>query len=52
MFSDFGHSHTVSDVDGEPTRMNVVEHISEEGIVTISGDRHRLDDDDYVKVEH
>ena len=70
MFSDFGHSHIVSDPDGEPTRMNIVRSISKtgvcfplcclrrpvmnrshSGVVSVAGNRHRLDDDDHVKFE-
>ncbi|CEO94323.1 hypothetical protein PBRA_000108 [Plasmodiophora brassicae] len=51
IFSDFGKAHTVTDIDGEPLRINVVQSISKTGVVTVAGDRHRLDDGDYVKFE-
>eukprot|EP00475_Leptophrys_vorax_P000539 TRINITY_DN102_c0_g1_i1.p1 TRINITY_DN102_c0_g1~~TRINITY_DN102_c0_g1_i1.p1 ORF type:complete len:1081 (-),score=373.56 TRINITY_DN102_c0_g1_i1:63-3305(-) len=51
IFSDFGPAHTVTDPNGEPTKTNVVEHITKEGIVTVAADRHGLDDGDFVKFE-
>lgn len=51
IFSDFGSSHVITDADGEPCRMNVVTGISETGIVTVSADRHGMDDGDHVHFE-
>jgi len=51
VFSDFGKSHTVTDPDGEPTRMNVVQSISKTGVVKVAANRHRLDDGDHVRFE-
>eukprot|EP00474_Spongospora_subterranea_P009835 CRZ10293.1 hypothetical protein [Spongospora subterranea] len=51
IFSDFGPSHIVTDPDGEPSRINVVQHISKTGVVTVVGNRHRLDDGDHVKFD-
>jgi ubiquitin-activating enzyme E1 len=51
IFSDFGPSHVITDPNGEPTKSNVVEKISPEGIVTVATDRHGMDDGDYVKFE-
>jgi ubiquitin-activating enzyme E1 len=51
IFSDFGPEHTVNDPNGEPTKINVVEDVTADGIVTVSGDRHGLDDGDFVTFE-
>lgn len=51
IFSDFGPCHTITDPNGEPTKMCVIEDISPDGTVKVSGDRHNLDDGDYVRFE-
>lgn len=53
IFSDFGADHHVFDLDGSAVRTVVVDHISRaaNGVVTIDGDRHLLNDGDLIKFE-
>jgi len=52
-FSDFGDEFAVFDEDGTPVRSVIIDHISNatNGVVTIDGDRHLLNDDVVVKFE-
>jgi len=57
VFTDFGPKHHVTDVDGEPARINVVDDISvheENGkhhlIITVAAARHGLDEDAVIQV--
>lgn len=53
VFSDFGDEFHVFDPDGVAVRSVVVDHVSQakNGIVTIDGDRHLLQDGDLLKFE-
>jgi ubiquitin-activating enzyme E1 len=58
VFTDYGPSHVVTDLDGEIARVNVIEEIEikedEKGphlIVTVSSQKHGLDDDQEVEIE-
>jgi ubiquitin-activating enzyme E1 len=51
-FVDFGDSHKIDDVDGEPTKSFILAGISndKEGIVSVHEDkRHSYSDGDYVR---
>eukprot|EP01121_Diplochlamys_sp_Union-15-3_P012215 TRINITY_DN3632_c0_g1_i4.p1 TRINITY_DN3632_c0_g1~~TRINITY_DN3632_c0_g1_i4.p1 ORF type:complete len:712 (-),score=135.54 TRINITY_DN3632_c0_g1_i4:342-2477(-) len=57
-FTDYGPTHTVTDPNGEPVRVNVVEHIEEvtEGdksylVFTVAADEHKLDEDSSIKID-
>jgi ubiquitin-activating enzyme E1 len=49
VFGDFGDTHRITDVDGEPLRVNVIESIqrtvNDEFIVEVVAEQHGLDDD-------
>jgi len=51
IFTDFGPAHSLADADGEAGRTVIIDHISnaKNGAVTIDGDRHLLNDGEYVK---
>jgi len=51
IFCDFGPDHVVTDKDGEPNVMNVVESISADGVVAVAAKNHNLTDGDLVKFE-
>jgi len=51
IFTDFGPLHRITDPNGEPTKVNVVESISESGLVTVASERHGLDDGDFVRFD-
>eukprot|EP01084_Bolivina_argentea_P205255 350681_1 len=50
-FSDFGASHIVNDLDGEPARVLVIDDLSEDGIITVAAKRHGFDDGDMILLE-
>jgi ubiquitin-activating enzyme E1 len=58
VFADFGPKHQVTDLDGEPARINVIDDISvhheENGkaflIITVAAARHGLDEDAVIQV--
>ena len=55
MFSDFGESFEIFDSDGTPNRTIIIDHITQttngQGLVTIDGDRHLLNNGDYIKFD-
>lgn len=53
VFADFGPDHACFDDNGVPAKQIVIDHISKakNGIVTIDGDRHLLNDGDLLKFE-
>eukprot|EP01084_Bolivina_argentea_P205252 350677_1 len=51
LFSDFGESHIVTDLDGEPARVLVIDDISDDGVVTVAAKRHGFDDGDMILLE-
>lgn len=51
IFCDFGPDHVVTDKNGEPNVMNVVDHISADGVISVAAKNHNLTDGDIVKFE-
>lgn len=56
VYSDFGEQHNIFDGDGTPSRSIIIDNIimksdDNHGLVTIDGDRHLLNNNDYIKFD-